>query len=194
MKSCIVSVILGLSGAAPVWAHADHDHAAVQMQATRSSEYLALPDIPVTDTAERREGFVSRYAEVGPVLISFIYTECVEACSMVRAIMGMVDQEITRPDAPRLRLVAVSVDPARDTPASLAAAASEQQASANWDWLVASQTDTPALLSAFGLRPGPIEAHESVYLLGDFRTGQFWRISGVPDPAELVDLARSMAP
>ena len=67
-------------------------------------------------------------------------------------------------------------------------------ASANWDWLVASRADTPTLLSAFGLEPGPVEAHDSVYLLGDFRTGRFWRIPGVPDPEALIDHARQIAP
>lgn len=177
---------------APALAHAGHDHPA-PMESAFTQETLLLPDIPVTDTHGRSAGFVSRYGDAGPVLISFIYTECEDNCSMVKAVMKLVDDDLQAPGAPPLRLIAVSVDPWRDTPQTLAAAAAEIEASGNWDWLVASRADTPVLLSAFGLKPGPVEAHEAVYLLGDFRTGKFWRIPGVPEPAALIDHARQIA-
>ncbi|WP_207101951.1 SCO family protein [Paracoccus shandongensis] len=174
-------------------AHAGHDHA-TPMESAFVQETLLLPDIPVTDTQGRSAGFVSRYGDAGPVLISFIYTECEDNCSMVKAVMKLVDDDLQAAGAPPLRLIALSVDPWRDTPQSLAAAAAEIEASDNWDWLVASRADTPVLLSAFGLKPGPVEAHEAVYLLGDFRTGRFWRIPGVPEPQALIDHARQIAP
>lgn len=174
---------------APALPHAGHGHAA-PMESAMTEERLLLPDIPVTDTHGRSAGFVSRYRDAGPVLISFIYTECEDNCTMVKAVMKLVDDDLQAAGAPPLRLIALSVDPWRDTPRSLAAAAAGIEASGNWDWLVASRADTPVLLSAFGLKPGPVEAHEAVYLLGDLRTGTFWRIPGVPDPAALIDQAR----
>lgn len=173
--------------------HGGHDHP-VPMESAFARERLLLPDIPVTDTQGRRDGFVTRYGDAGPVLISFIYTECRDNCDMVKAVMKLVDDDLALPGAPPLRLIAVSVDPWRDTPQTLAAAARDIEASDNWDWLIASRADTPALLSAFGLKPGPVEAHEAVYLLGDLRTGRFWRIPGVPDPAALIDHARQIVP
>lgn len=173
-------------------AHAGHDHAA-PMESAFTRENLLLPDIAVTDTHGRSAGFVSRYGDAGPVLISFIYTECEDNCTMVKAVMKLVDDDLQAAGAPPLRLIALSVDPWRDTPGTLAADAAEMGASDNWDWLVASRADTPVLLSAFGLKPGPVEAHEAVYLLGDLRSGQFWRIPGVPDPAALIDHARQIA-
>lgn len=178
---------------ASVLAHAGHDHAA-PMESALTQESLLLPDIPVTDTQGQTAGFVTRYDDAGPVLISFIYTECEDNCTMVKAVMKLVDDDLQAANAPPLRLIAVSVDPWRDTPQSLASAASEIGASNNWDWLVASRADTPALLSAFGLKPGPVEAHEAVYLLGDLRSGRFLRIPGVPDPADLIEHARQMTP
>lgn len=175
-------------------AHSGHDHAAAPMESALTEERLLLPDIPVTDTQGETAGFVTRYGDAGPILISFIYTECKDNCTMVKAVMKLVDADLQAPGAPPLRLIALSVDPWRDTPGTLAAAAAEIEASGNWDWLVASRADTPVLLSAFGLKPGPVEAHEAVYLLGDLRSGTFWRISGVPDPAQLIEQARGIAP
>lgn len=164
------------------------------MQGARTQEQLVLPDIPVTDSHGRSGGFVSRYGDAGPLLISFLYTNCTENCGMTISVMGLVDQDLQARDAPPLRLVAISVDPRRDTPEVLAEVAQSAWASEKWDWVVASPADTPALLAAFGLEPGPLELHPSVYLLGDLQSGRFTRIPGVPDPAELVALARAMTP
>lgn len=180
--------------AAGAQAHGTHGHApeGQPMEAVWSDESLVLPDIPVVDTATHRQGFVSRYAGAGPLLISFIYTNCTDTCPMVIGVMGLVDQALEQPGAPPLRLIVVTVDPDRDTPEVLARTAKDAGASRRWDWLAASTADTPALLAAFGLPPGPIESHPPLYLLGDLATGRFRRFSQVGDPAALVDMARAL--
>lgn len=185
-------VSLLLAGAA--LGHGSHGHPGqpVPMTASRTTERIVLPDIPVTDQTGRRAGFVSRYAPAGPVIVSFLYTNCVEACAMTQAVLGVVDQDLAGPGAPRARIVTITVDPARDTPEVLAETARAADASDRWDWLVADAADTPVLLAAFGLTPGPIEAHESVYLVGDLRSGDFTRVEGIPDPQALIDLARAV--
>ncbi|TGN36888.1 SCO family protein [Paracoccus liaowanqingii] len=190
----VLASVLALAGANAA-AHEGHVHPpATAMSEALSREHLLLPDIPVTDATGATEGFRTRYGQAGPVLISILYTGCDDTCGMIRGVMQLVDQDLQRPDAPRLTLIAVSVDPARDTPEALARQAAQMQASARWDWVVASPRDTPALLSAFGLPAGPVEAHEAVYLLGDLATGRFLRIPGVPDPDMLIRHARDIAP
>lgn len=194
----ILALPLALAlSAIPASTHGTADHAAHQstaMEGAMAEEMLRLPDIAVTDSHGRTEGFVSRYGQAGPVLISFMYVACDDTCGMIRGIMKLVDDDLQLPGAPPLHLIAISVDPANDTPEVLARLATDMEASANWDWVVASQLDTPALLSAFGLDAGPIESHESVYLLGDLATGKFLRISGVPDPDSLIRQAREITP
>ena len=173
--------------------HGTPGHGAIAMEGAMTEEMLRLPDIAVTDSTGKNQGFLSRYEAAGPVLISFLYTRCNDTCGMIRGVMQLVDQDLGKPDAPPLRLIVVSVDPWNDTPQVLAAQAAQMEASRKWDWVVASRADTPALLSAFGLQTGPIEAHEAVYLLGDLGTGKFLRISGVPDPDMLLQRAREIA-
>ncbi|MFT4012704.1 MAG: SCO family protein [Paracoccus sp. (in: a-proteobacteria)] len=175
----------------PAPAHQGHVRA-IPMQADRAEEHLALPDIPVTDSRSRSQGFVSRYGDAGPLLVSFIYTNCTEYCGLTISVMSILDQDLQAPGAPPLRMVAISVDPARDTPEVLAELARSVQASDRWDWVVASAPDTPALLAAFGLTPGPVEQHEPVYLLGDLRTGLFRRLPADAQPDEMLALARRM--
>lgn len=192
-RGCLGAVLLLSAAASTASSHGDEAHGdGAPMQAVFTEETLVLPDIEMVDRRNHREGFVSRYDDAGPVLISFLYTTCEANCTMVLAVMGLVDTATGAPDAPPLRLVVVTVDPVRDTPAVMADKAADVGASSRWDWLAASPADTPALLAAFGLQPGPVEEHEQVYLLGNFHTGRFQRIAGVPDPGALVDLARGL--
>lgn len=153
-------------------------------------EHLAIPDIPVRDRSGRSEGFATRLSRAGPVLIAFSYTSCLSLCPVSHAILGLVDDALAEPGAPALRIITLSLDPARDTPEALDAAARALRASPRWDWLVASPAATPALLASLGVPPGPPEAHEPVFLIGDIASGTFRRLGGLPDPALLIALAR----
>lgn len=159
------------------------------MLAGRPVETLILPDVPVTDATGVTMGFTERYGRAGPLLIGFTYTTCGSICPIGHAILAEVDRALGAPGAPPLRIVTISIDPAKDTPERLAAAALEFEASPRWDWVVASGQDAPALLDAFGVPPGPPEFHDPLFLLGDLRDGRFRRIVGLPDPTELLALA-----
>ncbi len=165
--------------------------AAQMMEVAAAEERLIVPDIPVTDRNGTIDGFVSRLAGEGTLLVSFSYTGCVSLCPVTHAILGLVDDALAKPGAPPLTIVTVSIDPANDTPAALDAAAERLRASRNWRWLVASPSDTPALLASFGVPLGPPEAHDPLFLVGDLASGRFRRISGFPDPDLLLDFARA---
>ncbi|UXU76528.1 MULTISPECIES: SCO family protein [unclassified Paracoccus (in: a-proteobacteria)] len=170
----------------------DESPAAIALRGDRTREHLLLPDLPVTDSTGHRQGFVSRYADAGPVLIAFLYTNCTEYCGLTISVLGIVDMLLQEPGAPRLRVVAISIDPRRDTPQVLAEMAGLVQASPRWDWVVASPADTPTLLQAFGLPTGPLEQHPATYLLGDLRSGLFQRLPGDAQPEDLLALARQL--
>lgn len=171
---------------------ASEQDANASMQADQLVERVVLPDIPVTDARGQRRGFLSRYANAGPLLVSFMYTNCTEYCGLTISVMGLIDMELQGADAPPLRLVLITVDPARDTPQVLAEMSGQMQSSARWDWLVASPEDTPVLLSAFGMGSGPIEQHPVTYFLGDLQTGLFRRLPADTQPDQVLALARQL--
>lgn len=186
------AVALVLSLAAPVASHDGPHEAPAPMKIGSATETIRLPDIAVTDQRGQSEGIVSRYANGGPVLVSFLYTNCTEVCLMTQATLSIVDEELAGQDDEALKILSITVDPARDTPEVLAAAAKDIAASDRWDWLRASAPDTPALLSAFGIDSGPIETHENVYFVGDMASGEFTRVTGDADPDALIALARAI--
>ncbi len=191
MKPALILLALAVALAVPAHAH-DGPHAApAPMQVGRATEKIVLPDIQVTDQRGDSRGIVSRYADAGPVILSFLYTNCTEVCLMTQATLSVVDEQMKAPDAGRLTILSITVDPRRDTPEALARAAADIAASPRWDWLRASEAETPVLLSAFGIDPGPIETHENVYFVGDMASGSFTRVTGDADPDALIALARA---
>ncbi|MBA4490499.1 SCO family protein [Paracoccus sp. S1E-3] len=184
--------LLTLALAAPALAHDGPHSAPAPMQVGRSTEKIVLPDIAVTDQTGKVQGIVSRYADGAPVIVSFLYTNCTEVCLMTQATLSVVDEELAGQKADPLKILSITVDPARDTPEVLAKAAADIAASPRWHWLRANAAETPVLLSAFGIDAGPIETHENVYFVGDMASGEFIRVTGDADPDALIALARAV--
>jgi len=79
--------------------------------------YGEVPDFSLT---ERSGQSVRRADLLGTVWIAnFIYTQCRETCPIQTARLATLQQEFAR--EPDLRLVSITVDPERDTPAALSA-------------------------------------------------------------------------
>ncbi|MFD1794530.1 SCO family protein [Paracoccus aurantiacus] len=193
MKTSHLLVAAALTGhfTLPAFGHDGPHEEPAPMKIGNATEAIKLPDISVTDQNGDSGGIVSRYADGGPVLVSFLYTNCTEVCLMTQATLSIVDEELAEAGESPLKILSITVDPVRDTPDALAAAARDMDASDRWDWLRASETDTPALLSAFGIDAGPIETHENVYFVGDMASGEFTRVTGDADPDALIALARA---
>jgi protein SCO1/2 len=115
--------------------------------------YGVVPDFTLTD--QSNQPFVSANTLRGKVWIAdFIFTNCAGPCPRMSAQMRQVDTAL-RHDIKDLRLVSLTVDPARDTPAVLAKYAERYQAEPGvWYFLTGPQPDLHKLA-------------RNVFLLGD---------------------------
>ena len=79
------------------------------------SVYGEVPDFSLTERSGRR---VTRADLLGKVWVAnFIYTQCTETCPLQSARLARLQSEFAAEEA--LRLVSITVDPKRDTPAVL---------------------------------------------------------------------------
>jgi cytochrome oxidase Cu insertion factor (SCO1/SenC/PrrC family) len=86
-------------------------------------------------------------------LVSFVYLSCGEACPLATATLHRVDRLVAGdPElAPRVRLVTVSFDPARDTPENMATLAHGLHPKGRWSFLTAADAaELAPVLSDFG--------------------------------------------
>ena len=86
-----------------------------------------------------------------PVLVAFLYTHCTDLCPIVA---GKVHTAFAGlPQAKRPLFLAVSVDPAHDTPASAAYFNKQHRTTGEIDWLLGSQAELEKVWKAWGVKP-----------------------------------------
>jgi len=88
-------------------------------------------------------------------VVAFVYTTCSEAtgCPLAEAIMQRLDRRLADDAAlaRRVRLLTISFDPSRDTPARMAAIRAAFGPQTDWAFLTtASETDLTPILTDFG--------------------------------------------
>lgn len=86
-----------------------------------------------------------------PVLVAFLYTHCHDLCPIVASKVHIAFAEL--PPAKRPLFLAVSVDPAHDTPASAAAFNRRHLTGGEIDWLLGSRAELEKVWSAWGVKP-----------------------------------------
>ncbi len=85
------------------------------------------------------------------VALAFLYTTCPDTCP-ITAEQFRQAQEKLGPDADRVRFVAVSVDPAGDTPASVKDFSASHRLDRNWHYLIGPASTLRSVWTAYGIR------------------------------------------
>tara|TARA_B100000959_G_scaffold285758_1_gene361592 strand:+ start:885 stop:1535 length:651 start_codon:yes stop_codon:yes gene_type:complete len=126
-----------------------------------------------------------------PSLVGFIYTTCVDTCSLLTLQMKEVETWMPQEWQGRVQFLSVTIDPEEDTPEVLRKYAARFEAlSASWSFLTASEDTIKALTSQFSFyfrKEGSAYIHSDMLALVDKNgnlTHQFW---GVYPPEKVVD-------
>ena len=115
--------------------------------------YGEVPDFALTERSGRP---VTRADLLGRVwLATFIYTQCTETCPLQSARVARLQAEFTA--QPDLVLVSITVDPARDTPAVLAAYAERYGADPTRWWFLTGDKRAIYRLATEGFRLGVVD-------------------------------------
>jgi protein SCO1 len=85
------------------------------------------------------------------VLVAFLYTHCTDLCPIVAGKLHTAYANLKESERPLF--LAVSVDPAHDTPASAAAFNKRHRTTGEIDWLLGSQAELAKVWKAWGVKP-----------------------------------------
>ncbi|MFD8301874.1 SCO family protein [Streptomyces sp. NPDC059690] len=89
-----------------------------QKAATVLDQPFEKPDLVLTDTHGRKYDFRKETAG-RPTLIYFGYTHCPDICPTTMSNIAVAKKQLPKAEQAKLRVVFVTTDPARDTPAEL---------------------------------------------------------------------------
>lgn len=103
------------------------------------------------------------------VALAFLYTRCPDTCPLTAEQFREAQQQLGG-DADRVRFVAVSVDPAGDTPASVRDFSASHRLDRNWHYLIGPASTLKAVWAAYGIRqepdPSGLVGHtDAIYLI-----------------------------
>jgi protein SCO1/2 len=171
--------------------HAQHHHMmqAPPPLARRTTNYV-VPDVTLVRADGARVNFAHELDDGRPVLLDFIYTTCTTICPVMSQTFAEVQKRLG-PDAAKVKMVSVSIDPEQDTPSRLAEYAKRYQASGQWSFYTGTIEASIAVQRAFDVYRGNKMNHSPATL---YRAapGQPWvRLDGFATPDALLGELRT---
>lgn len=154
---------------------------------------IELPDITLIDQNFQPYPLQGDASQEPLMVMTFSYTTCESICPIGNGIMSELDADLAQVGGQDVRLISVTIDPTTDTPALMAKAARDFDASPRWYWLTGHPGDIRRLLQTVGAPLRGLEFHDPIFLVGDPASGQFYRTQTLPTADELKAMLESIA-
>ena len=120
------------------------------------------------------------------VLINFMFTHCDGACPLSTQKLQQVQQQLRERSVESVRLVSISVDPQQDTPERMREFAERYGAGPDWLFLTGEKQDVDFVLGRLGQSTPKPEDHQTLYLLGNLKTGRWLKMLGFTPVEQIV--------
>ena len=175
-----------------VWAHKDS-----HQQKKKASTFIKLPTgenaqrkyFTNSELVTQNDEVVRFYDDVlkdKVVLINFIYTHCKNACPMNSQIFSAIQGLLGDKMGTRVKLVSISVDPVRDTPAALREFSEKYSPGEGWKFLTGEKKNIVTVMRKLGPYDPDFEGHSPMYIMGNVKTGHWKRMRGNVSPENIV--------
>jgi len=166
---------------------------AVSQQTRWRADYF--PNVVLTDHNGRQLRFYDDIIRGKIVSINFIYTSCGDLCPLDTAQLRRVQQILGDRIGRDIHMYTISVDPDRDTPATLRRFMRAYDIGPGWTFLTGSREDVDLLQRRLGVRPidpnGRLSEHDTSIIVGNETTGQWIRRTAYENPQLLANLLGS---
>jgi len=181
------AAVLGVAmlPAGVAWGHDGH-HGPLAVAATPQGAAVKLSDTVLTDQDGRHLRLLSDVVADKVVVVSFVFTNCTDTCPVVSHTFSQLQDQLGSALDSRVRLVSLTVDPARDTPSVLKAYSAHHGAQPGWLWLTGSSANVTEALKGFGAYSANFENHPGVVLIGDGRSGKWTRFYDIENAQRLI--------
>ena len=166
----------------PADMHAHHHH---MMDApppvSRTVSNYAVPQITLTRADGARVDFSKELNDGRPVLLDFIYTTCTTICPVMSQTFAEVQKRLG-PDAAKVKMVSVTIDPEEDTPSRLTEYAKRFQAGPEWSFYTGAAEASIAVQRAFDVYRGDKMNHSPATFFRPAPDKPWVRLEGFATP------------
>jgi protein SCO1 len=184
--ACASALVVASTGSGADEMPADpHAHHHMMMQAppaaARSTGNYVAPDVMLVRSDGARVSFAHEIDDGRPVLLDFIYTTCTTICPVLSQTFAEVQKRLG-PNAAKVKMVSVSIDPEEDTPSRLVEYAKRYRAGDQWSFYTGTVQASIQVQRAFDVYRGDKMNHSPVTLYRP-APGQPWvRLDGFATP------------
>jgi protein SCO1/2 len=181
-------VMLGLALCMPrAWSHgAGHDGHAAKAPASVTGKPVKPADAQLVDQDGRMLRLASDAFADKVVVVSFVYTNCSDVCPMVSHTFARLQESLAPLMEKKVRLVSLTVDPVRDTPARLKEYSAHFAPMPGWLWLTGDVSNVAAALQSLGIHITKPENHPAQILVGDPKSGRWTRLYDIDKPQQVL--------
>jgi len=171
-------------------AHCDKEkaEAAAKKAPGQAEAKVTVVDRVLQDQDGRNVRFGKDVVGEGVVVMDFLFTHCTTICPVLSAKMVRLQGLLGDRLGKGVKLVTMSLDPLRDTPARMKEWGAKFKAGPNWHLITGPQEDQEAVLKGLGAYVANVYEHPPMVLVGNGKTGRWIRINGFPDPKKVVEL------
>lgn len=159
----------------------------------RSELEIQIPPVILTD----RDGksFPLKILETldRPVALNFVFATCTTICPLMTATFAQ-SRVVLGPDAEKLKMVSITIDPQNDTPAVLDKYARTYNAPSDWTFLTGTPEDIHTVQQAFKADYGAKFNHKQVTMLHSPGQAKWVALEGQGSGAALADEFRKLLP
>jgi protein SCO1 len=146
-------------------------------------------NLPLVDQDGRAVRFYSDMLKGKIVLITSLFTTCHDVCPMMADNIQRAVDQLPVSEARRLQIIAITTDPAHDTPSKLKEFA-DAHALKSWRLLTGKKENTDWVLYKLGLYNEQPQDHSTLLLLGNDRTGHWQKSLAMSDPSQIALILR----
>jgi protein SCO1/2 len=168
------------------WSHGGHEHDRHGAPAAGGGKSVKLTDTVLVDQDGRKRRLASDAVGDKLVVVTFVFTNCTDTCPMVSHTFSQVQEKLGPLMEQKVRLISLTIDPARDTPQRLKSYGAQFGAGAGWLWLTGERGAVTAALRDFGIRVASVENHPSQILVGDPRNGRWTRLYDIDNAQQVL--------
>lgn len=163
-----------------------------QPQAEPSAAQKYFGDVKLTNQNGLEMRLYSDLIKDRTVVIDVMFSACTGACPVMSGTFAKLQDHLGDRLGKDVFLLSISVDPVHDTPAKLKELAGRFHARPGWYFLTGPKENVETALRKLGQYVEDPTAHQTLFLIGNDRTGLWKKAFGLAKPEELFPVVDSV--
>jgi protein SCO1 len=157
-----------------------------------SAAHSYFTDVVLLDQDGHEQRLYTDLLQGKVVVIDAMFTECTGSCPVMAATLRKVQDWLGPRLGAEAHILSFSVDPEHDTPARLKEYAARFGARPGWYFLTGSKENLGLALKKLGQWVENRDAHNTLLILGNERTGLWKKAFGLAAPDDLLKVVASV--